>query len=77
MLDKEFNYYKENQKQLAEKYSDQFIVIKDNNVIGVYETEQQAYEETIKNHELGTFLIQQCFSEDSVYTQTFYSRAIF
>jgi hypothetical protein len=62
---------------LAEKYSGKFVVIIDNAVIGAYNSEGQAYAETVKKHPLGTFLIQQCLPGSSVYTQTFHSMAIF
>lgn len=77
MLDKEFQYYIDNQKELVEKYKDKYLVIKDLSVIGVYNTEIEAYSETVKQHELGTFLIQECQSGDENYTQTFRTRVIF
>jgi hypothetical protein len=77
MLDKEFQYYIDNQAELVEKYKGKYIVIKDLSVIGVYTTEIEAYSETVKNHELGTFLIQECQPGDENYTQTFRTRVIF
>jgi len=77
MLDKEFQYYIDNQIELVEKYKGKYIVIKDLSVIGVYNTEIEAYSETVKKHELGTFLIQECQPGDENYTQTFRTRAIF
>ena len=53
MLEKEFQYYLDNQSELVEKYIDKFIVIKDRKVIGVYDSEIKAYSESAKNHELG------------------------
>ena len=77
MLDKEFQYYIDHQAELVEKYLGKFLVIKNLSVIGVYNTEIEAYSETIKKHELGTFLIQECLPGDENYTQTFRSRVIF
>lgn len=77
MLDKEFKYYIDNQKKLIDKYNGKFIVIKNENVIGAYETEDEAYFETKKEHELGTFLIQLCEPGNDSYTQTFHSRVTF
>lgn len=77
MLDKEFQYYIDHQVELVEKYLGKFLVIKDLSVIGVYNTEIEAYAETIKKHELGTFLIQECQPGDENYTQTFRSRVLF
>jgi hypothetical protein len=77
MLDKEFKYYKEHQKELVEKYNDKFIVIIDENVVGVFDTELKAYTEAKKNHPVGTFLIQRVLSGTDSYTQTFHSRVTF
>ncbi len=74
MLEKEFQYYKAHQKELVDKYEGKFIVIKGEQVIGVYESEIEAYEETKKIEELGTFLIQQVLPGKESYTQTFHSR---
>ena len=77
MLDKEFKYYIDNQNELVDKHKGKFLVIKDQVVIGVYNTEIEAYSETVKIHELGTFLIQECQPGDENYTQTFRTRVIF
>ena len=77
MLDKEFKYYLDNQKELVKKYNKKFLVIKDGEVIGDYDSEDEAYFNTIKDHELGTFLIQFCEPGESSYTQTYHSRVSF
>lgn len=77
MLEKEFKYFLNNQKELVEKYNGKFIVIKDSSVIGSYDSNAEAYNETIKKgEELGTFLIQHCIPGEDAYTQTFHSRVI-
>ncbi len=73
-LEKEFKYFLDHQKELVKKYGGKFIVIKNRGVIGAYDTEIEAFEETKKAHKLGTFLIQECKSGTEVYTQTFHSR---
>ena len=73
-LIKEFEYYTEHQKELVEKYEGKFVVIKNQKIIGAYDSEIEAYEEAQKKHELGTFLIQRVESGVENYTQTFYSR---
>lgn len=76
-LEKDFEYYLENQGDLVKKYNGKFIVIKDRIVIGAYNSEAEAFEKTASEHELGTFLIQKCEPGDSSYTQTYHSRASF
>ncbi len=73
-LEKEFQYYRDHQTELVEKYNGKFVVIKDLKVIGVYDVELDAIKETAKSHELGTFLVQKCEPGKSGYTQTFHSR---
>ncbi|MBM4161687.1 MAG: hypothetical protein FJ217_11405 [Ignavibacteria bacterium] len=74
MLDKEFKYFLDHQDELLTKYEGRYIVIKDQKVIGSYESELEAYTETRKKHKLGTFLIQHCIPGKAAYTQTFHSR---
>jgi len=73
-LEKELNYFKANQKELVKKYNSKFLVIKNQKVQGVYDSEIDAYTEAKKKFELGTFLIQQCLPGQESYTQTFHSR---
>ncbi len=73
-LQQELAYFKANQASLVQKYQNKFLVIKDQEVKGVYDTEIDAYTEAQKTFELGTFLIQQCLSGTESYTQTFHSR---
>lgn len=76
MLEEEFKYYINHQTELLKKYLDKFIVIKGEEVIGVYDTATEANEKTVKDHERGTFLIQHCLPGTESYTNTFHSRAI-
>jgi hypothetical protein len=76
MLEKEFQYYKDNQAELLNQYAGKFIVIKDAKVIGVYDSHSEAYNNTEKTEKLGTFLIQHCLPGNQGYTQTFHSQVI-
>lgn len=73
-LKDEFEFYKNNQKQLVKKYQDRYIVIVGNEVVGDYKTQEEAVIETVKTHALGTFLVQLVGSGEENYTQTFHSR---
>lgn len=68
MLQKEFDYFIQNQNDLVRRYGGKVIVIKDQKVIGTYDTEWEAYVATVKEHELGTFLIQACRPGPEAYT---------
>ncbi len=76
-LEREFKYYLDHQTELVKKYRGKYIVIKDQSVIGSYEDEDTAISETMKEHELGTFLVQFCEKGIDSYTQTFHSRVAF
>ena len=76
-LEKEFKYYIEHQDELVKEYKDKYIVIRDCNVIGVYDDEMEAIEKTSKKYKLGTFLVKRCEPGKSSYTQTYCSRVAF
>ena len=75
-LQKQLEYFKANQDELVRKYEGKFLVIKDQEVKGVYDTEIEAYADAKKKFELGTFLIQQALPGQESYTQTFHSRVV-
>lgn len=77
LLEKEFNYYIANQNELVKQHNGKFIVIKDQKVIGIYDSEIEAIETTSKHHELGTFLVQKCEPGTASYSQTYHSRVAF
>ncbi|MDB5188994.1 MAG: hypothetical protein JWM92_592 [Candidatus Nomurabacteria bacterium] len=74
MLEKELAFFKAHQAELVQQYQGKFLVIKDEAVKGVYDSEMEAYTEAQKSFQLGSFLIQQCVSGTEGYTQTFHSR---
>lgn len=76
-LEKELNYYIENQDKLVEKYNGKYIVIKDCRVIGAFDSALEAIENTKQKHPLGTFIVQKCEPGKESYTQTFHSRVRF
>ncbi|MEK7605782.1 MAG: hypothetical protein AAB478_04670 [Patescibacteria group bacterium] len=76
MLEKEYKYYKDNQKDFLSKYKGKVLVIKEEKLIGVYDDEAVAYDATVSVHPLGTFLIQRCVPDNET-VQSFHSRVIF
>ena len=66
MLDKEFMYYEKNKEDLNKKYNNKYIVIKNENIIGVYNSHEDAVKESIKTEELGTFLVQHCCKDEQI-----------
>jgi len=76
-LEKEFNYFINNLKELVKKYEGKYIVIKNDIVLGAYNTIEEAISETNKTEEMGTFLVQKCELNEENYTQTYHSRVVF
>lgn len=73
-LKKEFDYFLAHQKELSQSYSGRYVVIKGEEVIGVYDTMIQAFSDTSKTEKPGTFLIQLAEPGEESYTQVFHSR---
>ena len=73
-LKKEFEYYLSHQGELVKQYDGKYIVIKDLQVIGSFDSALEAVEKTTEHHELGTFLVQWCEHGNASYTQTYHSR---
>ena len=76
MLNKEFEYYKKNHEDFVEKYNGRYIVLQEKKILGDYDTQLEAYMESVKNHELGTFLIQHVAPGKESFTATYHSRVI-
>lgn len=77
LLEIEFKYYLDHQEDLVREYKGKFVVIKNQQVLGAYDSEIEAIEVTMQDHELGTFLIQKCEPGSESYTQTYHSRVTF
>ncbi len=75
-LEKEFQFYLDHQDELVAKYQGKFVVIKDEKVLGAYNSMLEAVNETSKEHPLGTFLVQECEPGEGSYTQTYHSRVV-
>lgn len=76
-LQDDFRYYLANKTDLVKAHAGKFIVIKDCQVIGVYDTQLLAIDETKKHHKLGTFLVKHCLPGDDADRQVYHSRVIF
>lgn len=77
MLDKEYKYYLAHEEEFKKKYSGKVIVIVGESVVGVYDDESTAYEESVKKHNTGSFLLQYCDPQKEPPVQTFRSRVSF
>ncbi len=71
-LQSEFEYYLENQAELAKRYAGKVLVIKDHLVVGVYDSDFEAVTKASEQYEVGSFLVQLC--EEGAAHRTFHSR---
>ena len=76
-LQPDFQYYLDHQDEMVDKYEGKVVVIKNGQVLGSYETEVDAVNETMKKHKVGSFLIQRVTPGAAAYSQTFHSRVTF
>lgn len=76
-LEKEYHYYSSHAAELIAEYRGKFLVIKDQSVQAVCESESDAIREGLKKYELGTFLVQPCTDDETVTKRTFRSRVAF
>lgn len=70
----QYEYYKNNIEELSKKYLGKHIVIKNMQVIGAYGSFGEALNNTLKDHEIGTFIIQHCKGSLTDEIQNFTSR---
>jgi len=68
MLTTEFQYFIDHQSQLVEKFSGKYLVIVGEEVVGAYDTIEEAYQKPQDKYELGSFYIQQAIAGEESYT---------
>jgi len=69
--DRDFNFFLESMSNLYQVYGRKFVAVKNQNILGAYNTFNEALENTLKTDELGTFLIQECFDSREKMVQHF------
>jgi hypothetical protein len=57
MIDDEFTFYVGHQKEIVEGHLDEFVVVKNEKVVGYYQTEEDAFDAMI-GEKLGTFMVK-------------------
>jgi len=64
VLKKELKYYEKNKKEFLKTYKGQFVVIKDNKLIGSYTTEIEAYRAGVEGFGTASFLIKRVVDQE-------------
>jgi hypothetical protein len=72
-LKRDLEWYIANQQELSGKYNGKILLIMNQNLIGVFDSMQDAYTTAIKTYALGTFTLQPCSPDADSYTLTLYS----
>lgn len=70
MFERELEYFISNQNELVKSYRGKVLVIRGQEIVGVYDTPLAAYIEAQKEHPLGSFMIQPCEPGPEAYTVT-------
>lgn len=68
MQEKDFNWFEEHYQEFQSIYGNAFLAIKNQRVIGVYDSYGEGVRETQKTEELGTFIVQECNIDYVAYT---------
>lgn len=76
MLEKEFQYYLDNQSKFVDLYLNKSIVIVGDKVEGSFNSHGEAFEYASKHFKKGTFLIQLVTPGEEAYSHTFHSRVV-
>jgi hypothetical protein len=63
-LQSEYDFYTKNKADLVQKYSGKFIVIKDEEIIGSFDTDSDAYKAGLLRFGIVPFFITRVLSED-------------
>lgn len=77
MLGKEYDYFLKNKQEFLKEYLNKFIVIKDEQIVGSYSSQEEALKESSRKYAPGTFLIQKVSDKPEDTTQRFFSRVYF
>lgn len=64
----EITFYKENKDEILKKHKGRYVVIVGNKIVGTYNKKEDAVLETIKDYEMGSFLVQHVTEEERVAT---------
>ena len=65
---KDFDFFVSNYKKFFEEYGHKFLAIKNNAILGAYDSVQDAISDLSPKYEIGTYIIQECTNDDSSYT---------
>ena len=74
MLDRQLAYFRRHQEQLAEQHHGEVVLIRDEDVVGFFDSDTEAYAAAVKSGSLGSVLIRKCLRPDEERPQEIHSR---
>ena len=76
LIDKNYEWFKNNLPELVKTYDGQYVVVKDERVVAAYSSFNSAFKATIKKELPGTFIIQLCSLDKEKTTQMVYTPGV-
>ena len=67
---KDFDYFVANYQDLFKKYGHKFLAIKNQQILGAYDSVPDTIKDLSPKYEIGTYIIQECTGDDSAYRTT-------
>lgn len=67
---KDFKFFVENYKKFYSEYGHKFIAIKNQQVLGVFDSPSEAIVKLSGQYQVGTYCIQECSGDESAYHVT-------
>ena len=66
-MEKDFIWFKNHYAELQKEYGNAFVVIKNETVLGVFDSYVKAVRTTMLTEDLGTFIVQECNKDCEAY----------
>lgn len=67
---RDFDFFIANYQELFKQYGHKFLAIKNEKVIGAYDSVPDAISKLSPTYKIGTYIIQECTGDDSAYRTT-------
>ncbi|GHV49974.1 hypothetical protein FACS1894216_01330 [Synergistales bacterium] len=77
ITERNYRWFKDNLQRLADDYSDKYLAIKNQRVIGVYDTYPEAFNDTQAKEPADDYIIQLCSTDKEKTLNMFHSRVSF
>lgn len=74
MLEMEYQYYKSHEEEFVREHEGKYLGIVGQEVVGIFDTELEAYATLKKRYGLGKFLLQQAIPPQQGRIQRYHSR---